>query len=410
MNENRTRIVVIGAGYAGLLFVVRLAGKTRGQNAAITLVNSSDAFVERPRLHQYAANRTIAALPLIDLLRGTGVDFVRGTVTRIDTTRREIFVEAQSGPSTHAYDKLVYAVGSTIDRQRVEGVRDFAYTLTPDGPLSAVTLRQALPRLNATGGCLLVCGAGATGIEAAAEFAEGYPNLRVTVVTRGAFGQFAGKPVAAYMRQALNRLGVEIRDRTTVAQVKANEVVTATGEALPYDICLWAGGFTAPSLAREAGLDVNERGQVLVDPYMRSISHPDIIAVGDAALPVENPGVHVRMSAFTAVILGAHGADSLSALLRNETPRPLSFAYLGQGIALGRHDAIGFNNYPDDRPRRPYFTGWLGFEGREFFVRLLADLPALEKRWPGIFYWLGKGRYQAAKRKAQQQKQFSHIG
>jgi NADH dehydrogenase FAD-containing subunit len=192
--------------------------------------------------------------------------------------------------------------------------------------------------------------------------------------------------------------------------VKADEVVTATRDVIPYDVCLWAGGFTAPPLAREAGVEVNERGQVLVDPYMRSISHPDIFAVGDAAHPVENPGVHVRMSAFTAVILGAHGADSLSALLRNEKPRPLSFAYLGQGIALGRRDAIGFNNYPDDKPRRPYFTGWLGFEGREFFVRLLADLPVLEKKWPGIFYWLGKGRYQAAQRKAQQQKQYSHTG
>jgi NADH dehydrogenase FAD-containing subunit len=155
---------------------------------------------------------------------------------------------------------------------------------------------------------------------------------------------------------------------------------------------------------------VNERGQVLIDPFMRSISHPDILAVGDAAHPVQDPGVRVRMAALTAVILGAHGADSLTAILQGKTPQPLSFAYLGQGIALGRHDAIALNNYPDDRPGPPYLTGRLGVEGREFFVRLLAALPSYEKRWPGVTFWLGKGRYAAALRRTQRQFHAGRVG
>jgi len=145
-------------------------------------------------------------------------------------------------------------------------------------------------------------------------------------------------------------------------------------------------------------LAVNERGQILIDPFMRSISHREIYAIGDAAQPVEEPGVKVRMSAFTAVVMGAHGADCVSAAIQGKTPRPFSFAYAGQAIALGRHNAIGFNTYPADRPNRPYFTGKPGFEIREFFVRLLADLPNLERRWPGSFLWLGRGRYDAARR------------
>jgi len=164
-------------------------------------------------------------------------------------------------------------------------------------------------------------------------------------------------------------------------------------------VCIWTGGFVAPLLAREAGLDVNERNQVIVDPFLRSISHPEIYAIGDAASPREDPGVRVRMSAFTAAILGAHGADCLVSVLRGKTPKPLSFAYVGQGIALGRHDAIGFNNYPDDTPRPPYFTGWLGYQIREVFVRYLAAAPQFERRWPGLFVWLGKRRYETAQRR-----------
>jgi len=263
-------------------------------------------------------------------------------------------------------------------------------------------LREALPAVNQAGGQLVVCGGGATGIEAAAEFAESYPNLRVKLVTRGEFGQFLSQPVAAYMRRTLTRLGATIQDGTIVTAVKSNELETTAGP-IPFDICLWAGGFTVPALARESGLAVNERGQILIDPYMRSISHPTILAVGDAAYPMEEHGIKVRMSGYAAMVMGAHGADALSAMLRGQTPPPFRFAYLGQGIALGRHDAIAFGLLPDDKPRPPFFTGRVGYEAREFFVRFLADAPKNERIWLSALLWEIRYRYARAQRQLRQQ-------
>ena len=179
--------------------------------------------------------------------------------------------------------------------------------------------------------------------------------------------------------------------------MRAHSVVIDQASEIPCDLCIWTGGFVAPLLAREAGLAVNERNQIVVDPFLRSIFHPEIYAIGDAATPAEDPGVRVRMSAVTATIMGAHGADSLSAVLCGKMPKPLSFAYLGQGIALGRQNAIGFNNYPDDKPIPPYFTGRLGYLIREAFVRYLA---AATQR-PGIFVWPGKRRFERAQRRLQ---------
>jgi len=403
MEQSPLRIVVIGAGYAGLLATVRLAGRVkrdiRRGSISITLVNAADVFVERVRLHQVAANRAAPQRPIADILRGTGVSFICGTVTRLDTARHKIEVQTNTTLKQIGYDKLLYALGSTIDRDRVPGVREYAHVLTPDGPRSAAALRKLLPGLDANkpGGRLMVCGSGPTGIEAAAEFAESYTNLRVHLVTQGAFGSFTSRDVAAYLRQSLQHLGVTIQEWTTIAELRSAEALTSSGDVLPYEVCLWAGGFSVPPLARDAGLAVNEGGQILIDPFMRSISHPDIWAVGDAAYPVEVPGSVVRMSAFTAVLMGAHGADCLSAVLQGRSPQPFSFVYAGQGIALGRQRAIGFGLSPEDRPKRPYFTGRLGYELRESFVRLLANLPNLERRWPGFFVWLGKGRYAAAR-------------
>jgi len=262
--------------------------------------------------------------------------------------------------------------------------------------LSAAALRETLPSVEAKHGHVVICGGGPTGIEIAAEVATTYPHIKVHLVTQGPFSLFLGKTVASSIRRSLTRVGVEIIDQTAVAAVRAHSVVIDQAGVIPCDLGGWAGGFVASSLAREAGLAVNERNQIIVDPFLRSISHPEIYAIGDAAHPREDPGVPVRMSAVTATIMGAHGADCLSAVLRGKTPRPLSFAYLGQGIALGRRNAIGFNNYPDDKPNPPYFTGWLGYQIREGFVRLLAT--AVQH---GAIVWPGKRRYERAQHRQQ---------
>ena len=400
-----TRVLVIGAGYAGLLFTMRLARKVARQHVHITLVNESDTFTERPRMHQFATNRTVKWRPLPAMLRRTNIQFIQGRVTRLDPIHRAIMVENQQQTHQIEYDYLVYALGSETDRKTVPGVAQYAYTLAARGPLSAAALRESLPSIEARGGQVVVVGGGATGIETAAEVASAYPHIKVRLVTRDPLALFLGKSVAGSIRRSLQRLGVEINDKSGVMAVRPHSVVIDQGRELACDLCIWTGGFVAPPLAKEAGLAVNERNQVIVDPFLRSISHPQIYAIGDAASPREDPGVRVRMSAVTATIMGAHGADSLSAILRGKAPRPLSFAYLGQGIALGRHNAIGFNNYPDDTPRPPYFTGRLGYYIREGFVRYLA---AATQR-PGIFVWLGKRRYEYVQRRQQTREAQKHM-
>ncbi|MEP6986509.1 MAG: FAD-dependent oxidoreductase [Chloroflexota bacterium] len=399
--ESKTRIVIIGAGYAGLIATVRLAGKTRKQNVSITLVNMADVFVERLRLHEMAANPTIPQKRIADILKGTGVTFVQGAVTGVDLPNHAICVQTGSESLRLEYDKLIYALGSTIDRDSVAGVRENAYVLTPSGTNSVEALSKKLPEVNARGGTLLICGGGATGIESAAEFAEAFPKLHVELVTQNGLGDFIKKPIADYMRQMLSRFGVTITEHKRITEIQAGQAITADGSAIPFDICLWTGGFSTLPLAREAGLTVNERGQILIDPFMRSISHPEVYAVGDASHPVEEPGAPVRMSAFYAAVSGANVADCLALEARGQTPKPFSFAYYGQAIALGEHNAVAFSIYPDDKPRGPMLTGKAGYNLRAFFLGFFGILPNLERRMPGALFWTGKGRYAAAKRRAE---------
>ena len=131
------RVVVLGAGYGGLLAAVRLAARSR--QAEVTLVNQSDVFVERVRLHQYAANQAVRQRKLVDVLAGTRVQFVYGTVERIELPARRVLL----GGGALTYDYLVYALGSVTDVGAVPGVRDHAYSIKATGERSAEDLKTS---------------------------------------------------------------------------------------------------------------------------------------------------------------------------------------------------------------------------------------------------------------------------
>jgi NADH dehydrogenase FAD-containing subunit len=394
MTHPSTRILVLGAGIAGLLFTLRLAGKVAHESVQITLVDEADTFTIRPRLHEFATNQRIFRRPFLEILRKTQVQFLQGRVTSLDPSQHRVTVQDQQQHEL-GYDYLIYALGSMTDRQNVPGVEQYAYSLSASGPFSASALRERLPEIGARGGQVVVCGGGVTGIETAAQVASVYPQIKVSLVARGALAHSWDKSVADIFRRRLMSLGVEIVDQSEVSAVRAQSVVLEGGCELECSLCIWTTGFVVQPLAREAGLAVNERDQVLVDPFLHSVSHPQIYAIGDAALPVEDPGVsHVRMSAFTASIMGAHGADCLSAELAGKRPKPLSFAYVAQAIALGQHHAIFLPLSPDDKPRPPYITGRLGALMREAFVGFVVTATLAQQRFPGMFVWLGKGRYE----------------
>jgi NADH dehydrogenase len=398
--KESTRIVVAGAGYAGMMAALRLSGKSKKQRLEVILISGNDAFVYRPRMHELATDQPVPQKPIAEMLRGTLVDFRQGWVTAVHPERQTLSVQTAGGNKEIAYDYLVYALGSVVDRDSVPGVRDHAYVLDPTGRHAAPDLRSKLLEMKGSSGRIVVVGGGATGIEGATEIKGAFPGLDVSLVTRGGFGDFKGERVQRHLRQAFREQDIEVHEHTTVTAVEEGRLLLDGEEAMPFDVLLWAGGFRAIPLAAEAGLNVNQKGQILVDPYLRSISHPEIYAVGDAAHSVEEPGVPLRMSLMTALVRGALAADNIRALLKGEKQKTLGFDYYGQGIALGLKDAVGFAAYPNDNPIGPIVRGRAAVFIRNFFVSLLGQMLELERRRPGLFFWTGKRRYDRAKRAA----------
>ncbi|MEO5901449.1 MAG: FAD-dependent oxidoreductase, partial [Ilumatobacteraceae bacterium] len=174
MDDQNTphRIVVLGAGYTGMMAAIRVARRTRRRNAVVTLINPTARFVERLRMHQLATAQTLTDRQIPDMIEGTGVVFVQGWAAAIDPVAMTIEVATADGTIIVGYDRLIYAIGSVTDTTAVGGVDSDAFTLNGAGAATALAAR--LGSLE-DGQTVVVCGSGLTGVETAAEIAESYP-------------------------------------------------------------------------------------------------------------------------------------------------------------------------------------------------------------------------------------------
>jgi NADH dehydrogenase FAD-containing subunit len=355
-----THIVVLGAGYSGQL-AARLAA--RAKDTTVTLVNDRDTFIERVRLHQFAAGQDLRERPLAHLVKGTGIRLVVDRVTAIDPVAKSVVL---AGGSAIEYDTLVYALGSRMDLDSVPGAAEHAHTVAVAD--EAARLRGRL-RDSRAGGVVTVVGGGLTGIEAATELAEQHQDLKVRLVTDGVLGARLSEKGRRHLLRTFGRLGIEVRDEVLVREVRADGVLLADGDHVPSDVVVWTTGFTVPALAAEAGFAVDAHGRLVVDDTIRSTSHPDVYGVGDAAAMRMPGGQELRMACATGLPVALQAMRAIVARRAGQEPKPFRFRYLNQCISLGRRD--GLIQFVDrfDQPREAVLTGRVAAVYKELIVR-----------------------------------------
>ncbi|WP_331720364.1 FAD-dependent oxidoreductase [Streptomyces sp. NBC_00209] len=385
--EDTHHVVVLGAGYAGMAAAVQLAARTgkRRDAVRVTVVNARERFTERMRLHMVAAGQPLDAMSIPEMLEGTGARFTRGWVTAVDAGARTVRIDDERVLS---YDTLVYALGGVADTSAVPGADDHAYTLS-----SAEDAQLLAGRLESLGregghGTVVVVGTGLTGIESAAEIAERYPRLDVVLLGGEEPGATMNDRAAAHVRAALDRLGVRVRGGADVVKVLAGSVEPADGESIAADAVLWTGGTRVAPLAAAAGLDVDERGRIVTDRALRSVSHPEVYAVGDAAAIRQGYGV-LHGTCQGGMPTGVHAALSIDRVLRGKEPKPFRFGYYHTPVSLGRGDAVVQFTRPDDSPRRICLVGAVAVRYKETVTASpwptygrMKKMPASGAFWP----------------------------
>ncbi|PVZ11293.1 MULTISPECIES: NAD(P)/FAD-dependent oxidoreductase [unclassified Pseudomonas] len=397
------RIVIVGGGAGGLELATRL-GKSVGKQgkAKVTLVDANLTHIWKPLLHEVAAgslNSYADELNYVAQAKWNHFEFQLGRMRALDREARTIILEptfdeqgAELVPERSiAYDTLVISVGSTTNDFGTQGAAEHCLFLDTRKQaerfhqqlLNAYLRAHAEPEAHEGEINVAIVGAGATGVELAAELhnaahelaAYGLgrikpENLRITVIEAGprvlpALPERIGTPV----HRTLEKLGVTVMLGAAVSEVTADYLKTQDGTVIPAVMKVWAAGIRAPGFLQDiAGLETNRINQLVVRPTLQTTRDDDIFAFGDcAACPQPGTDRNVPPRAQAAHQQASLLVKTLKARLAGSTTALPEYRYKDYGslVSLSRFSAVG--NLMGNLTGSVMLEGWLA---RMFYVSL----------------------------------------
>lgn len=374
MNEpNRTRVIVLGGGYAGTHAANHLQLR---DDVDVTLVNPRPEFVERIRLHQLAAGTGGATVGYDEVLNERVTRLV-DSVSRIDAANRTVELASRR---ELPYDYLIYATGSTgAVPADVPGATEFAHSVADLESARRLRdrLESASPEIP-----IVVVGAGLTGIETASELAEQGRN--VTLVCGGELGPSFSAGTRRSVATWFRRHNVPVLS-ASVVEVGPNALVLDDGSELPSVITIWTAGFGVSSLAERSGLSTDAVGRLLTDETLTSLDDERILAAGDAAAPSGEP---LRMSCQSAVPLGIQAANTVLSRIVGTPAEPIRPRFVGSCVSLGRRSGVFQVARRDDSSRDLHLGGRAAALLKEYICSTVTSSLTGSSRKPGSAFWL----------------------
>jgi len=396
------RIVIVGGGAGGLELATRLGRKLGKSGAArIILVDANLTHIWKPLLHEVAAgslNSSEDELNYVAQAKWNHFEFQLGRMSGLDRASKSITLAPTLDDDGQVlmperritYDSLVIAVGSTTNDFGTPGAAEHCIFLDTRAQAERFHRRMLSHYLRAHASesedvskiDIAIVGAGATGVELAAELHHAAKQLaayglnrirpedmRITLIEAGprvlpALPERIARPV----HQTLEKLGVTVLTGAAVSEVTADGLKTADGNFIPASLKVWAAGIRAPGFLKDLdGLESNRINQLQVRPTLQTTLDDDVFAFGDcAACP--QPGTEGRNVPPRAQ--AAHQQASLLAksLRLKISAQPLpEYRYRDYGslISLSSFSAVG--NLMGNLTGSVMLEGWLA---RVFYVSL----------------------------------------
>ncbi|CAD2073282.1 NAD(P)/FAD-dependent oxidoreductase [Phocicoccus pinnipedialis] len=363
MSYERKKIVVLGAGYAGLATVVRLQKELGFQDADITLINKNEYHYEATWLHETAAgsiNWEDGVYPIAKAVDNMKTKFIVAEVTKINKDAQT--VETTQGE--FEFDYLVVALGFESETFGITGMEEYAQAMT--NPTNALEARQSIEanfKNYLTSGdendlSIVVGGAGFTGIEYLGELVETLPELcaqlgidynkvKITCVeAMPSMLPMFPKELVDYAQKFLEDRGVTFMLGTAITAANDKGFMVKVDEKeqqLYANNRIWTAGVRGSRLMEES-FDGVKRGRIVVNSDLSVDGYDNIFVIGDVAAVMNGEGPDARPYPTTAQIamqLGDHLARNIKRKLNGDKLEPFVFDDKGTVCSLGSKDGIG---------------------------------------------------------------------
>jgi len=376
------RIVIVGGGAGGLELATKLGDRFNANKVQVTLVDKNRTHIWKPKLHEVAAGSMDLADQELDYIAQAHwhhFKFRMGELTSIDREKKQIQISAyvdESGElvtpmQTISYDTLVISIGSLTNDFGTQGVQQYAQRLESMGDAKRFHLRLVNACLRAQAQTtplaphqlkVAIIGAGATGVELAAELhrttraiisfgmdrVDPEKDLKVALIEAAPQILPALSPrISTAAEKLLSDLGVEVMTNAKVQKVEADKVVLANGVEVPAELIVWAAGVKAPDFLKGiGGLETNHVNQLLVLPTLQTTLDPNIFAIGDCAAcpwPEANNGKGgiVPPRAQAAHQQATHLYKQINRIINNQALKPYKYKDFGSLVSLGEYSSVG---------------------------------------------------------------------
>ncbi len=377
--QSAHRVVIVGGGAGGLELATRLGDSLgRRGKAQITLIDRTRTHIWKPKLHEIAAGSMDMSEHEVGYLAQAHWHHFRfriGEMTGIDRANRQVqlapFVDAEGKEVTPArsfgYDTLIIAVGSQSNDFGTPGVREHALKL--ETPADAQRFHQRLVNacvrahtqqapLRPEQLKVAIIGAGATGVELAAELhqttrevvaygldrVDPDKDVKVSVI-EAAPRVLPALPerLSAATEALLAKLGVEVHTGARVAEVLPGGVRLSDDRVLPAELVVWAAGVKAPEfLTRLDGLETNRINQLVVKQTLQTTLDDNIFAIGDcAACPWPEHNGFVPPRAQAAHQQASHMLGQIKRRLEGKPLTDYRYRDFGSLVSLGKFSTVG---------------------------------------------------------------------
>jgi NADH dehydrogenase len=414
----KPRILIIGGGAGGLPLATRL-GKRLGkrQRAEITLVDSNSVHVWKPRFHEVATGAIDSELDAVDYrahARLNHYHFELGTLIGVDRERRHVTLAPLYGTSGELvlpqraldYDYLVLCIGSHGNDFGTPGVREHCLFL--DSRQQADRFHERFlntcmaANFAAAPVSIAIVGAGATGVELAAEIHHAVDMLRLyghhqldrrklqvhLIEAAPRILPQLGERIAQAAHKELVAMGVEIHTNTMVKEATGEGFLTGSGEMIKADLLVWAAGIKAPALLADLGLETNRAGQLVVSPTLIT-SDPRLFALGDCCACPDGQGKNVPPRAQSAQQMATTVAKNIEHLLAGEPLEPFIYRDRGSLVSLSKFSSVG-NLMGNLKTGSLFVEGWIA---RLMYISLYRLHQAALYGWPRTLMLLLAGRF-----------------
>lgn len=361
MPDRKPNIVVLGAGYAGMMTTKKLTQLFTRDEVDITLVNKHNYHYQTTWLHEVAAgtidvNRS--RIMISDVINTRRVQFIQDTVVKINKDQKT--VQLENGEIS--YDYLVIGLGFEKATFGIKGMEEYAFSIQTVDTSRMIRdhIEYQFARYRNEENpdpsmlTIVVGGAGFTGIEFLGELAERIPVLckkydiprhDVKIIDVEAMPTILpgfDEDLLDYAKDSLEARGIEFRLNTMIKEVKEDAVIVGDDqEEIKTDTFVWTGGVQANRIVGESGFELT-KGKVNVDATLRAPENEEVFILGDCAWVMNNEtGKPYPPTAQIAMQEADVCAHNIKTMLYGGTLKEFKFDDKGTVASLGGSDAMG---------------------------------------------------------------------